>query len=48
MRRACELCGYNGSNGMHHGKRTVCMVCRDKLLEFAVTAGMKFEMEERQ
>jgi len=43
--RVCELCG-KVSTGMRHAKRSVCFVCIDKVLEFAITAGMRFEEEE--
>lgn len=31
---------------MHHGVHTVCNNCMWKVVKFAVSAGMKFEMEE--
>jgi len=43
--RVCELCG-KVSTGMRHAKHTTCFVCIDKVLEFAITAGMRFEEEE--
>jgi hypothetical protein len=43
MSRACELCGYAGNSGMRHTKRTACSSCIDKVIEFAITAGMRFE-----
>ena len=47
MRRACELCGYIGTSGMHHGVHTVCNNCMWKVVKFAVSAGMKFEQGEK-
>lgn len=45
MRKACELCGYEGSAGMHHGPHTVCNNCMWKVVKFAVSAGMCFDRE---
>jgi hypothetical protein len=45
MRSKCELCG-EVSTGMRHAKHTACFSCIDKVLEFAITAGMRFEEEE--
>ena len=42
--KACELCGKEGG-GVRHAKHTACFSCIDKMLEFAVTAGMRFDNE---
>ena len=42
--KECELCGKKGS-GMRHAKRVACFECIDKVLEFAITAEMRFENE---
>lgn len=41
----CELCGIETNNGMRHAKRSVCFECIDKVLEFAITSGMRFDDE---
>jgi hypothetical protein len=43
--RICELCGKVKVDGMKLSKRAVCFTCIDKMIEFAVTAGMRFEDE---
>lgn len=45
MSAPCELCGTRES-GKRHAKRVACTKCIDKVLEFAITAGMRFEEEE--
>ncbi len=47
MSKACELCGYVGSEGMNHGAHSVCFSCIGKVIHFAVTAGMRFERKQR-
>lgn len=42
-KKACELCGNKTDNGMRYAKRVACFRCIDKVLEFAITAGMRFE-----
>lgn len=42
MMRKCELCDEVKLDGMKLGKRAACFSCIDKMLEFAVTAGMRF------
>lgn len=42
--KACELCGKK-SGGLRHTRYTACPLCLDKLLEFAITAEMRFENE---
>lgn len=43
----CELCGYDkGGIAMRYQKRPVCHSCIDKLVEFALTAGMRFDNDE--
>lgn len=45
--RPCELCGWDkGGIAMRYSKRAVCFSCIDKMLEFAVTAGMRFDDDE--
>jgi hypothetical protein len=45
--RLCELCGWDkGGIAMRYAKRAVCFSCIDKVLEFAVTAGMRFDTDE--
>ena len=41
--RACELCGANKVHDMRFAKRASCFSCIDKVLEFAITAGMSFK-----
>jgi hypothetical protein len=42
--RQCELCGYDkGSVAMRYAKRAVCFSCIDKVLDFAITSGMRFD-----
>lgn len=44
--RPCELCGWDkGGIAMRYNKRAVCLSCIDKVLEFAITAGMRFDNE---
>jgi len=44
--RPCELCGWDkGGIAMRYSKRAACLSCIDKLLEFAVTAEMRFDNE---
>ena len=48
MSRQCALCGYTGSDGMHHGVHTVCFRCLSKVIDFAVTAEMRFERRKEE
>ena len=48
MSRECALCGYTGSDGMHHGVHTVCFRCLSKVIDFAVTAEMRFERRKEE
>lgn len=41
--RACELCGSKKADDMRFAKRAACFSCIDKVLEFAITAGMRFK-----
>jgi hypothetical protein len=43
--KVCELCGSEKVNGIRYAKRVACFRCIDKVLEFAITAGMRFEDE---
>lgn len=43
MTKECELCGIKTNSGMRHSKYSVCFGCIDKVLDFAITAGMRFE-----
>lgn len=43
--RECELCGSKRVDNVRYARRVSCFKCVDKLLEFAVTAGMRFEDE---
>jgi|TARA_R100000482_G_C5127637_1_gene149723 hypothetical protein len=43
QKRACELCGSKTDNGMRYAKHVACFRCIDKVVEFAITAGMRFE-----
>lgn len=40
--KACELCGKVKLDGMRFSKRNACFSCIDKMLEFGITAGMRF------
>jgi hypothetical protein len=46
QKKECELCGSKKDNGMRFSKRVACFGCIDKMLEFAVTSGMRFENED--
>lgn len=39
----CQLCGTFSTTGMRYAKVRACFVCIDKVLDFAVSAGMRFE-----
>jgi len=41
--RPCELCDEVVTSGMRYSKRAVCFKCIDKVLEFAITAGMSYK-----
>jgi len=41
--KLCQLCGTTSNSGMRHAKVVACFVCIDKVLDFAVSAGMQFE-----
>jgi len=41
----CELCDRKCLSGLKHSKHTVCHACIDKVIEFAITAEMRFENE---
>ena len=43
--KECELCGSTTNSGMRHAKRVACFQCIDKVLEFSITAGMRFDHE---
>ena len=43
--RGCELCGTKTNSGIRHAKHSVCFGCIDKVLDFAITAGMMFDDE---
>ena len=40
--RQCELCGYIGTSGMHHGVHTACNNCIWEVVKFAISSGMRF------
>lgn len=44
--KVCELCGKIKIDGMRYGKHAVCFRCVDKVIEFAITAGMRFDEDE--
>ena len=46
MTKCCELCGTYSVAGLRYAKRTACFGCIDKVLEWAITAGMVFGGEE--
>lgn len=41
--KPCELCGQVLTSGMRYSKRAACFKCIDKLLEFALTAGISYK-----
>mgnify|MGYP007072323611 CR=1 FL=1 len=41
--KPCELCCRVVTSGMRYSKRAACFKCIDKLLEFAITAGMSYK-----
>ena len=41
--KPCELCGRVVTSGMRYSKRATCFKCFDKLVEFAVTAGISYK-----
>ncbi len=43
--RECELCGSKRIDNTRFAKHVSCFRCIDKILEFAVSAGMRFEDE---
>jgi hypothetical protein len=44
--KPCELCGEVCVEGMRFAKHAACFICIDKVVEFAVTAGMSFKEDE--
>ena len=43
--KPCELCGII-QQGMRYAKRATCFDCIDKVVEFAVTAGLSYKEGE--
>ncbi|MDA8837847.1 hypothetical protein N9N26_01125 [Candidatus Poseidoniales archaeon] len=41
--KKCQLCGAITSRRVFEAKVTSCFACVEKLLDFAITAGMRFE-----
>lgn len=41
--KPCELCGRVVTSGIRYSKRATCFKCIDKLVEFAVTAGISYK-----
>lgn len=43
MTKKCALCGKITNNSITRPNHNVCFFCIGKLIDFAITAGMRFE-----
>jgi hypothetical protein len=44
--RSCELCGTMRTDNMRCAKRATCFQCIDRVIEFAITAGMELNKSD--